>query len=343
LKEWLASVLQGMPYAQAFVHGAIIITFIQVSVLLLIYMERKVAGFIQSRVGPLRTGPYGSLQTLADAIKLMAKEDIVPAAADRFLFLLAPFIVLLPTFLVFSVLPFAESWLVQEFSAALIFIVGASTMAITGIIMAGWGTNNKYSLLGGMRSAAQLISYEIPIVLALLCVTFYAGSMNTVEIVAAQAGVRYLFGIPLPNWFILHPPLMLAALIYYIGQLAETNRTPFDLPEAESELVSGFHTEYSGMRFAFFFLAEFANTFFAAGLGIVLFFGGWDGLGGNWGALWFLTKSYVGVFFLMWIRWTLPRVRIDQLLGFAWKVLVPMGLIAVLWTAAAVVFGGTAR
>jgi NADH-quinone oxidoreductase subunit H len=339
VKEWVDALVAGHPYGQAILHGILILVFVLVTVLVLLYMERKVAGFLQTRLGPMRTGPYGILQTVADALKLLLKEDVVPAASDRFLFLLAPYFALVPAVLVFVVLPFSEGWLAADFNLAVLYIIGASTIAIMGVLMAGWGTNNKYSLLGGVRSAAQLISYEIPVVLAILCVVFYAGTMSTVSIVEAQSGVWRLLGvIPLPKWLIFSPPLMLAALLYLAGQLAETNRVPFDLSEAESELVSGYNVEYSGMRFAMFFLAEFAATFFAAALGVILFFGGWDGLTGFWGALWFIAKSYLGVFLLMWIRWTLPRVRIDQLLGFAWKLLVPAGLVAVLWTMAVVVY-----
>jgi NADH-quinone oxidoreductase subunit H len=237
------------------------------------------------------------------------------------MFVLAPFFVFVPMFMVFIVLPYSEGWVAHDFGLGILFLIGASTISIMGIVMAGWGTNNKYSLLGGLRSAAQLVSYEVPIVFAALSVTFYAGSLSTMDIVAKQGGF---------HWNIFKFPLAIAALMYMIGQLAETNRTPFDLPEAESELVSGFHTEYSSMRFAVFFLAEFANTFFASALAVALFFGGWDGLPGVLGAAWMLVKSYVLVYVLMWIRWTMPRVRIDQLLRFAWKVLVPVGLIVVL-------------
>ncbi len=339
MKGWIDSLIGGSPWMLAVVHGVILLLFILNTVLLMVYLERKVAGFIQSRLGPMRTGPYGILQTVADAIKLLIKEDVIPTKSDRFLMVIAPFFVFIPTLVIFSVMPFSEGWIASDFSLALLFIIGASTISIMGILMAGWGTNNKYSLLGGLRSAAQLISYEIPVVLAALCIVFYVGSLSTVDIVHAQSGSwRFLGFLPLPKWHIFSLPLFFAALIYFIGQLAETNRTPFDLPEAESELVSGFNTEYSGMRFAFFFLAEFGNTFFAAALAVVLFFGGWDGLQGIWGALWFLAKAFLLVLVMMWVRWTLPRVRIDQMLNFAWKLLVPAGILAVVWTFAVVVY-----
>jgi NADH-quinone oxidoreductase subunit H len=310
----------------------VLLAVINVGVLLMIYMERKVAGYMQSRLGPVHVGPWGLLQAVADAAKLVLKEDIIPSAADKFMFVMAPFFVFVPIYVVFIVLPYSSGWIVHDFGLGVLFLIGASTVTIMGIVMAGWGTNNKYSLLGGLRSAAQLVSYEVPIVFASLSVTFYAGSLSTVDIVTKQAGL---------SWNIFKFPLAIAALMYMVGQLAETNRTPFDLPEAESELVSGFHTEYSSMRFALFFLAEFANTFFASALAVVLFFGGWDGLPGVWGAAWMLVKSYVLVFVLMWIRWTMPRVRIDQLLGFAWKVLVPIGLaVVVLSMGCAIQSGG---
>lgn len=338
MKELIDNLVGTSPWALALVHGAILLNFILIIVLVMVYLERKVAGFIQSRLGPMRTGPYGILQTAADALKLLLKEDLIPDKADRFLMVAAPFFVFVPTLLIFAVLPFSEGWIASDFSLALLFIIGASTIAIMGTLMAGWSTNNKYSLLGGLRSAAQLISYEIPVVLAALCVVFYCGTLSTVEIVNAQAGSWKALGVlPLPKWNVFSLPLLFAGVIYFIGQLAETNRTPFDLPEAESELVSGFNTEYSGMRFAFFFLAEFGNTFFAAALGIVLFFGGWDGLAGIWGALWFMAKTFGLVLLMMWVRWTLPRVRIDQMLNFAWKLLVPAGILAVVWTMAVVV------
>lgn len=308
-------------WARTLLDAIALLAVINIGVLVMIYMERKVAGYIQSRLGPVHVGPWGLLQTVADAAKLVLKEDIIPTASDKFMFVLAPFFVFVPMFMVFIVLPYSEGWIAHDFGLGILFLIGASTIAIMGIVMAGWGTNNKYSLLGGLRSAAQLVSYEVPIVFAALSVTFYTGSLSTIDIVHKQAGFA--------GWNICRLPLALAALMYMIGQLAETNRTPFDLPEAESELVSGFHTEYSSMRFAVFFLAEFANTFFASALAVALFFGGWDGLPGILGAAWMLFKSYVLVFVLMWIRWTMPRVRIDQLLGFAWKVLVPVGLIVV--------------
>jgi NADH-quinone oxidoreductase subunit H len=293
-----------------------VIVFILLSVLFLVWLERKVSGDIQSRVGPVRVGPFGLIQTMADALKLLTKEDIIPTRADRWLFVLAPFLVFVPALVVYVVLPFGHNLTPADLNIALLFVVAAGSVPVIGLLMAGWGSNNKWSLLGALRSAAQIISYEVPLVLSLLAVVLWAGTLSTVGIVKAQAGL----------WYIAYPPLTLAFLIYLIASVAEVNRTPFDIPEAESELVAGFHTEYSGMRFAFFFLAEYAHTFFVAGLGATLFLGGWEGpLLPGW--LWFLAKSYALVIIIMWLRWTVPRVRVDQLMNFSWKVLLPISLL----------------
>ena len=319
------------PWLIPLIVGACILLLSPLAVAFTVLMERKVLADMQARLGPMRVGPQGLLQTIADAVKLLLKEDVVPAEANRVMFRLAPVVTFFTAATTLTVIPFSARLQVTDTNVGLLVITAMSSVGILGIILGGWSSNSHYSLLGGLRSGAQLISYEVPVVLAILAVVFFAQSMSTVDIVEAQSGFR---------WFIFQPPLLVAAFVYMIGQLAETNRTPFDLPEAESELVSGFHTEYSGIRFAMFFLAEFANTFFASALAVVLFFGGWDGLPGLTGALWLVLKSYVLVFVLMWIRWTVPRVRVDQLLGFAWKVLVPIGLIVVLWAAATVVYAG---
>jgi NADH-quinone oxidoreductase subunit H len=294
----------------------VVVVFILLTVLFLVWLERKVSGDIQSRVGPVRVGPFGLVQTMADALKLLIKEDIIPTGADRWLFVLAPFFVFVPALIVYAVLPFGNRLVAANLNIALLFIVAAGAVPVIGLLMAGWGSNNKWSLLGALRSAAQIISYEVPLVLAMLAVVLWAGTLSTVDIVKAQAHL----------WYIAYPPLTLAFLIYLVASIAEVNRTPFDIPEAESELVAGFHTEYSGMRFAFFFLAEYAHTFFIAGLGATLFLGGWTGPALP-GWLWFLAKSYVLVFIIMWLRWTVPRVRVDQLMNFSWKVLLPISLL----------------
>jgi NADH-quinone oxidoreductase subunit H len=297
--------------------SVVVVVFILLSVLFLVWLERKVSGDIQSRVGPVRVGPFGLIQTMADALKLLTKEDIIPARADHWLFVLAPFFVFVPALMVYAILPFGRGLVAADLNIALLFVVAAGSIPVIGLIMAGWGSNNKWSLLGALRSAAQIISYEVPLVLALLAVVMWAGTLSTVGIVQAQERLWYIV------W---PPPLWLAFFVYLIASIAEVNRTPFDIPEADSELVAGFHTEYSGMRFAFFFLAEYAHTFFIAGLGATLFLGGWNGpLLPGW--VWFLGKSYVLVLLIMWLRWTVPRTRVDQLMNFSWKVLLPISLL----------------
>jgi NADH-quinone oxidoreductase subunit H len=305
------------------VMAAVVTVFMLLTVLILVWVERKISGDIQSRVGPNRTGGrFGLLQTAADALKLLMKEDLVPRGADRAVFVLAPFFVFVPTLVVFLVLPFSDTWLVKDLNLGVLFVIAVSAFPVIGLIMAGWGSNNKYAVLGAMRAAAQSLSYEIPLVLAMVCVVVAAGSLRVGDIVEAQRG---------GNWFLLRFPLQLAFLLYFVTAMAEVNRVPFDLPEAESELVSGYHVEYSGMRFAMFFLAEFAHLFFVSAFCATLFLGAWDG---PWlpPAVWFLVKSYAVVLLIMWIRWTVPRLRIDQIMGFAWKLLVPAGLAAVMLT-----------
>jgi len=311
--------------------AALVTAFIMLTVLILVWLERKLSGDIQSRVGPNRVGGrFGLLQTAADALKLLMKEDIIPAGADRAVFVLAPFVVFVPTLLVFMVVPFADTWVVRDLNLGVLFVVAVSAFPTIGLIMAGWASNNKYAVLGALRAAAQSLSYEIPLLMAMVCVVVAAGSLRVGDIVAAQRG---------GNWFILQFPLQLAFIIYFITSMAEVNRVPFDLPEAESELVAGYHVEYSGMRFAFFFLAEFAHLFFVSALCATLFFGAWEG---PWlpPVAWFLIKSYAIVIAIMWIRWTVPRLRIDQIMSFAWKLLVPVGLGAVVLTALAQMQGG---
>jgi len=307
--------------------AALVTAFLLLTVLILVWLERKVSGDIQSRVGPNRVGGrFGLLQTAADALKLLMKEDLIPAGADRAVFLLAPFLVFVPSLLIYLVLPFSDRWLVKDLNLGVLFVIAVSAFPMIGLIMAGWASNSKYALLGALRAAAQTLSYEIPLVLAVVCVVVAAGSLRVGDIIQAQRG---------GHWFILRFPLQFAFLIYFITALAEVNRVPFDLPEAESELVAGYHVEYSGMRFAFFVLAEYAHIFFVAAFCATLFFGAWEG---PWlpPALWFLIKSYALVLAIMWIRWTLPRLRIDQLMAFAWKALVPAGLVVVMLTAARV-------
>jgi NADH-quinone oxidoreductase subunit H len=306
------------------VVGAVVLAFIAITVMILVWLERKVAADVQSRIGPARVGGrFGVLQTVADAIKLILKEDIVPAEADRWLFILGPVIVFLPPYLAFVVVPFSSTLVPKDLDMGVLYALAVLTIPQVGMIMAGWGSNNKYSLLGGMRAVAQLITYEIPMVVAILCVVMAAGSLSLVHIVKAQQE---------RGWFILSPPLALAFILYFICALAEVNRVPFDLPEAESELVAGFHTEYSGIRFAFFFLGEYATLFLVCALANLLFLGGWSGplLPP---VVWFLAKTYLLIVVSMWIRWTLPRLRIDQLTNLGWKVLLPVSLLDLVFTA----------
>ncbi|HEY8426390.1 MAG TPA: NADH-quinone oxidoreductase subunit NuoH [Limnochordales bacterium] len=299
----------------ALLKAAVILAFIALNVLFLIWLERKVSAWIQNRLGPMRTGPWGLLQTLADALKLLLKEDVVPSAADRWVFAIAPIVTFTPAVLIFVVLPFSDRWIVQDLNIGILFVAAMTSMVVPSFLMAGWGSNNKWSVFGALRSAAQLVSYEVPLVLAAVAVVLLAGSLSLNDIVEAQRR---------SGWFILVQPL--GFLVYYIAALAEANRAPFDLIEAESELVAGFNTEYSGIRWAIFFLAEYANLLSGSAIAATLFLGGWSG---PWlpPVVWFLLKTYFLIFVAMWIRWTVPRIRVDQLMNLGWKVLLPLALV----------------
>jgi NADH-quinone oxidoreductase subunit H len=290
-----------------------------------IYFERKVIGWMQLRVGPNRVGPLGLLQSIADVLKLLLKEDTIPAKADRQLFILAPVIAFVPAFAVLATIPFSETLQNADLNVGILYYIALSTITTIGVVMGGWASNNKYALLGGMRSAAQMISYEVPLVMSVVGVVMLSGSLNLREIVEAQQHV----------WFFI--PQLLGFGIFIIAAVAELNRTPFDLPEAESELVAGYHVEYSGFRFAFFMLAEYVYVFAISALTTILFLGGWhpplDFLGFVPGVIWFISKMAMVVFFLFWIRATLPRVRVDQLMGLGWKVLLPLALVNIIITA----------
>jgi NADH-quinone oxidoreductase subunit H len=297
-----------------------------------VWLERKIAAHMQDRLGPMRTGGWhGWAQTIADILKLIQKEDIVPAAADRVLFTLAPFIVFVGSFAAYAAIPFSAAYIGAELNIGLFYIISISSLVVVGLLMAGWSSNNKWSLFGSMRSAAQIVSYEIPVAVSLLAVVMVAGTFDMQEINQAQSGMFW-------NWFVFQKfPLLFGALvIYFVASLAEVNRTPFDIPEAESELVAGYHTEYSGMKFAMFFLAEYANMFAVSAVAATLFLGGWnspfgDFLGGPWwGAFWFLAKGMTIIFVQIWLRWTLPRMRVDQLMYVGWKVLIPFSFVIVL-------------
>jgi NADH-quinone oxidoreductase subunit H len=299
-----------------------------------VYVERKIAGFMQDRLGPTRVGPYGLLQTIADAIKLMFKEAIYPTGADKKLFLIAPCLVVLGAFLAMVVIPFGGKAQVADLNVGLFYVVAVSSLSTVGLIMAGWASNNKYALFGAMRSAAQIVSYEIPAVMILLGIVMIVGSLSLQDIVIAQQG-------GLTRWFLFRyfPLMPVAFVIFFTAGLAECNRTPFDIPEAESELVAGFHTEYSGFFFAMFFMAEYTEMFVISAVASVLFLGGyWSPLPNNWlqhigpiglGPVWLIAKAWFLVFVMMWLRWTLPRLRVDQLMYVAWKVLLPISMVLV--------------
>ncbi len=290
-----------------------------------VWLERKISAHMQDRLGPMRTGGWhGWAQTIADILKLIQKEDIVPASADRRLHFLAPWVVFIGSYAAFAAIPFSSAFIGSGISLGLFYIIAVSSLVVVGLLMAGWSSNNKWSLFGAMRSAAQIVSYEIPTVLALLSVIMIAGTLDLQEITRAQSGWFW-------NWYLFQkfPFPFIAFLIYFTASLAETNRTPFDIPEAESELVAGYHTEYSGMKFALFFLAEYANMFAVSAIAATVFLGGWSSPFGDfmsgpvWGVFWFLSKGMFFVSVQMWLRWTLPRLRVDQLMYISWKVLTP--------------------
>lgn len=334
----------------------LVVGVIALSVPLMILMERKVIGFMQSRIGPKRVGPSGMLQTIADGLKLLLKEDIIPDRADRIVFRLAPIIVLVPALVAFAVIPFSGTSLevmghtitpwITDVNIGVLFILSISSLGVFGIVLGGWASNSKYPLLGALRSAAQMISYEVPLGLALVGVLMWAGTASMVGIVEAQRDAGLWFFVPQIG----------GVMIYFIAGVAETNRAPFDLAEAETELVSGFHTEYSGMRFGIFFIAEYANMVVISAVATTLFFGGWMRpfpgiealsfldffsllLPGAWGGFlsgifWFGAKVSVFIFIYYWIRATFPRYRYDQLMSVGWKWLLPLSLINILVTGA---------
>ena len=298
--------------------------------LVLIMMERKVSAWMQVRLGPNRVGPGGMFQTVADTLKLIVKEGMTPLNVDKFLFNLAPFIVMIVSMVVLAPLMFAKNFQIWDINIGILFITAISSISVIGILMAGWASNNKYSLLGAMRSGAQIVSYELSAGLSVLCIVVLTGSLRISDIINAQANGWWLFKG--------HIPAIIAFVIFIIAATAETNRAPFDLAEAESELTAGFHTEYSGMKFALFFLAEYVNVFIVCAIGATLFLGGWMPLHiGSWTGfnhvmdyvpsfLWFFGKTFFLIFVIMWFRWTFPRLRIDQLLNLEWKYLLPISM-----------------
>lgn len=323
--------------------GAAILAMYAVIALILIYMERRVCGKFQCRIGPNRVGPKGTIQSVADMIKMLIKELIFIDRSDRFLFILAPFIVILASVLAFACLPFGRGLQVLDFNIGIFFLLSVSAIGVLGILLAGWSSNNKFSLIGAMRSGAQMISYELSISISVLTMVMFAGSMQLSTIVYEQAD----------GWFLFkgHIPAIIAFIIYLIAGNAETNRGPFDLPEAESELTAGYHTEYSGIQFGFFYLAEYLNLFIVAGVATTIFLGGWmplhiSGLDGFNAVMdyipsvvWFFGKTFFMIFVLMWFKWTFPRLRVDQILALEWKYLLPIGLVNLMLMTLVVIFG----
>jgi NADH-quinone oxidoreductase subunit H len=323
--------------------GIVFLLFYAIIGLFLVIAERKVCAFIQNRLGPNRIGPYGLFQTVADLIKLLFKELIPIKNADSFLFNLAPYIVIIVNFMVLAALPYGKGLHAIDFNVGIFYVIAVSSMSVIGVLLAGWSSNSKYSLIGAMRSGAQIVSYELSIGLAIITVVVLAGSMQLSEIVEAQR----------TGWFIFkgHVPAFIAFIIYIISGTAETNRGPFDMAEAESELTAGYHTEYSGIKFAFFYLAEYINMFIVAAVAATLFLGGWMPFHvGNWEGFnrvmdfippffWFFGKTFFVIYLIMLFKWTFPRLRIDQLLTLEWKYLLPINLVNVLIMAFLVLMG----
>jgi NADH-quinone oxidoreductase subunit H len=338
MRVWLQRVTETLPalamvpepllaVALTVIIATVILLFISVLVMFLIWLERKVSAHMQDRLGPMRVGGWhGWAQSIADGIKLLFKEDIIPEKADRIVFALAPMVVFASAFAAYVVIPFSPTLIVSDLNIGILYLIAISSVVVIGIMMAGWSSNNKWALYGAIRSAAQIVSYELPAGFALLTTIMIVGSLSMQDIARAQAG-----GIH--HWFLFHNPFSFAAFfIYYCAALAEVNRTPFDIPEAESELVAGYHTEYSGMRFAIFFLAEYANMFAVSAIATTLFLGAWNGILPTPilpPALTFILKCLFLVFVMMWLRWTLPRLRVDQLMYMSWKVLLPFSAICV--------------
>ena len=349
ITNWIDQLLQSClaPWAVVLVEGLIIgvllLLVYALIALALIYAERKICAFFQCRYGPNRVGPLGLMQPIADMFKMLIKEIITIKDSDKFLYGLAPFLVILSSMLTFGCMPFGKGLLTLDFNIGVFFIMAVSSIGVLGILLAGWSSNNKFTLIGAMRSGAQMISYELSIGLSILSVVVYAGTMQTSQIIAAQENGWFLFSG--------HIPMLIAFIIYLIAGTAETNRGPFDLPEAESELTAGYHTEYSGMHFGFYYLAEYLNMFIVSGIASLLFLGGWMPLHiSGWEAfnnvmdyipsvVWFFSKTAIIMFIIMWFKWTFPRLRIDQLIKFEWKYLLPIGLFNLLLVTLMVVFG----
>ncbi len=323
--------------------GIAVIGLFAVLGLVLVIMERKVSAWIQIRLGPNRVGPKGMLQSLADTLKLLVKEAMTPSGSDKFLFNLAPYIAMMVAMLLMAPIAFASNFQMWDLNIGVLYVSAVSSISVISILIAGWASNNKYSLMGAMRSGAQIVSYELSAGLSILAVVVLTGSLNINDIIQSQAN----------GWWIFkgHIPAIIAFIVFITAVTAETNRAPFDLAEAESELTAGFHTEYSGMKFALFFLAEYVNVFIVCAIGATLFLGGWMPFHvGNWqgfnhvmdyipGSVWFFGKTFFLIFVIMWFRWTFPRLRIDQLLNLEWKYLLPISMFNILLVTAMAILG----
>ncbi len=321
---WLATTVECV------LIGLLLLTVYSVLALFYIYYERKICAAFQCRLGPDRVGPFGLLQSFADMFKMLIKELISLNHTDKFLFALAPYLVILASMLAFAVLPWGNGLQIINFNIGIFFLIAVSSIGVLGILLAGWSSNNKFTLIGALRSGAQMVSYELSIGLSVLTIVAFAGTMNVVEIVEGQQNLWFIFSG--------HIPAIIAFIIYMIAGTAETNRGPFDLPEAESELTAGYHTEYSGIHFGFFYLAEYLNLFIVSGVATLLFFGGWMPLHiPGWegfneimdyipSVIWFIGKAIVLSFIIIWFKWSFPRLRIDQMLALEWKYLLPINL-----------------
>jgi NADH-quinone oxidoreductase subunit H len=325
------------------IAGVCVISLFAILGLVLVIMERKVSAWMQIRLGPNRVGPKGLLQSFADTLKLLVKEGLTPGGADKFLFNFAPFLAMIVAMLLMAPIAFAKDFQLWNINIGVLYVTAVSSISVISILMAGWASNNKYSLLGAMRSGAQIVSYELSAGLSILSVVVLTGSLSLPDIIASQQN----------GWWIFkgHIPVIISFVIFIIAVTAETNRAPFDLAEAESELTAGFHTEYSGMKFALFFLAEYINVFIVCAIGATLFFGGWMPFHiGNWegfnkvmdyipSSIWFFGKTFFLIFVIMWFRWTFPRLRIDQLLNLEWKYLLPISMFNLLLATAMAILG----